>query len=248
MIQNYLKIAWRNLVKNKTHSFINITGLSIGIAVAMLIGLWIWDEVSFDKAFPNHSRIARLMQNQTNNGEVHTMPNEPLPLGNELRKSYGSDFKYVSMATGAGSQTLTYHDTKLSKTGVYFEPDMLNMLCIKMLRGTHNSLADANSILLSASVAKTYFGNTDPVDKVIKIDNQLVKVTGVYQDLPYNSTFGDVTYILPWQLFININPVMKDLVNEWGRSAFYVYAQIADNSDMNKVSAKIKNVKLLRKD
>jgi putative ABC transport system permease protein len=245
MIQNYLKIAWRNLVKNKTYSFINIAGLSVGMAVAMLICLWVWDELSFDRSYPNYDKIARVMQNQTNNGEVQTMPNEPLPLGNELRRTYGSDFKYVSMATGAGSQTLAYGEKKLNRTGVYFEPCMLNMLSIKMLKGTYNSLNDANSILLSASVAKTYFGNADPIDKVIKIDNQfVVKVTGVYQDLPLNSTFGDVTFILPWQLFVNINPWMKDLTNNWGRSAFYVYAQVADNADMDKVSFKIRKVKL----
>jgi putative ABC transport system permease protein len=245
MINNHLKIAWRYLVKNKIHSFINIAGLSVGIAVAMLIGLWIWDEISFNKFFPNYDRIARLMQNQTNNGEVQTMPNEPLPLGNELLKSYGSDFKYVSMATGAGSKTLAYGEKRLNKTGVFFEPDMLNMLSINMLKGTRNGLKEPNSILLSQSVAKTYFGNADPMNKVIKIDNQfLVKVTGVYHDLPYNSTFADVTYILPWQLFVNTNPWMKGLANEWGRSAFYVYAQIADNADMDKVSAKIRNIKL----
>ncbi|MDB5153329.1 MAG: FtsX-like permease family protein [Mucilaginibacter sp.] len=245
MIQNYLKIAWRNLVKNKTYSFINIAGLSVGMAVAMLICLWVWDELSFDRSYPNYDKIARVMQNQTNNGEVQTMPNEPLPLGNELRRTYGSDFKYVSMATGAGSQTLAYGEKKLNRTGVYFEPCMLNMLSIKMLNGTYNSLNDANSILLSASVAKTYFGNTDPMDKVIEIDNQfVVKVTGIYQDLPLNSTFGDVTYILPWQLYVNINPWMKGLTNNWGRSMFYVYAQVADNADMDKVSFKIRKVKL----
>ncbi|WP_295791486.1 ABC transporter permease [Mucilaginibacter sp.] len=72
MIKNYFKTAWRNLVKNKVHSFINIVGLSVGMAVAMLIGLWIWDELSFDKFTKNHDNIAQVIQNVTNNGEVQT--------------------------------------------------------------------------------------------------------------------------------------------------------------------------------
>jgi putative ABC transport system permease protein len=70
MIKNYLKTAWRNLIKNKVHSFINIVGLSVGMAVAILIGLWIWDELSFDKSFKNYDHIAQVKQNVPNNGEV----------------------------------------------------------------------------------------------------------------------------------------------------------------------------------
>src|ERR1700741_2635216 len=98
MIKNYLKSAWRNLVKNKEHSFINIVGLSVGMAVAMLIGLWVWDELSFDKFTSNYSSIAQVIQNVTNNGEVQTWRQVPYPLAAELRKSYGSDFKSVVMA------------------------------------------------------------------------------------------------------------------------------------------------------
>ena len=92
MFKNNLKIAWRNLVKNKTYSFINIVGLSVGMAVAILIGLWIHDEVSFNKNFDNYNRIAQVIQNVTNNGEVQTWRDVPYPLANELRKNYGSEF------------------------------------------------------------------------------------------------------------------------------------------------------------
>ena len=85
MIKNNLKIAWRNLVKNKAHTFINVTGLSVGMAVAILIGLWIWDEISYDKYFQNYDRIVRVMQHQTFNGERGTQGSIPLPLGPKLR-------------------------------------------------------------------------------------------------------------------------------------------------------------------
>ena len=102
MIKNNLKIAWRNLIKNKVSSLINIGGLAVGMAVVMLIGLWIYDELSFDKYHKNYNRIAQVIQNVTNNGEVQTWLQVPYPLAAELRKSYGSDFKACGNVCGAG--------------------------------------------------------------------------------------------------------------------------------------------------
>src|SRR5450432_1876361 len=120
MIKNYFKIAWRNLFRNRVSSFINITGLSVGMAVAMLIGLWIWDELSFDKNFKNYDRIAQVRQNNTMNGEIGTGVNVPWPMGSELRKTFGSDYKYITMASWNGNHILTYGDKKLTKGGTYF--------------------------------------------------------------------------------------------------------------------------------
>src|ERR1700684_4136773 len=103
MIKNYLKIAWRNLIKNKVSSFINISGLAVGMAVAMLIGLWIWDELSFNKDFQHYDRIAQVMQHITTNGDVGTQNAVPYLMGDELKKSYGSDFKYVTMSSWIGN-------------------------------------------------------------------------------------------------------------------------------------------------
>src|ERR1700761_8026840 len=115
MIKNYLKIAFRNLVKNKVHSFINIAGLAVGMAVAILIGLWIFDELSFDKNFANYNHIAKVMQNNAINNQIATGDDVPWPMGDALRKEYGSDYKNISMATYNGSHILTYGDKKLSK-------------------------------------------------------------------------------------------------------------------------------------
>src|ERR1700743_3167602 len=100
MIKNYLIVAWRYLIKNKAHSFINILGLSVGMTVALLIGLWIHDELSFDKNHSNYDRIARVIQNVTHNGAVHTWHSVPFPLAEELRKHYGSDFKCGGVSKG----------------------------------------------------------------------------------------------------------------------------------------------------
>src|SRR5437762_7988210 len=108
MFKNYLKTAWRSLIKSKGHSFINIAGLFIGMAVAILIGLWMYDELSFDKNFKNYDRIAQVIQNVTNNGELETWTSVPYPLAEELRKNYGSDFKHVAMAVSWYDHVLIY--------------------------------------------------------------------------------------------------------------------------------------------
>src|SRR6202008_1919443 len=95
MFRNYLTTALRNLRKNKAQSFINIGGLAVGMAVAMLIGLWIWDELSFDKYHQNYDRIAMVMESETYNGSVNTSGVVSLPFDAALRKNYGSDFKHV---------------------------------------------------------------------------------------------------------------------------------------------------------
>ncbi len=245
MFKNYFKIAWRNLVKNKAHSSINITGLSVGMAVAILIGLWIYNEVSFNKDFGNYKRIAQVMQNQTFNGEVGSQVAVPYLMGDELKKSYGGDFKYVSMSSWTYDHILTSGETKVTMSGTFFEPQVTEMLSLKMLKGTRAALKANNSIILSAGTAKALFGDADPLQKLIKIDKNFdVIVTGVYEDLPTNSSFNEVAFIAPWQLYIDDNNWPEIATNPWRANAFRTYVQLADNAVMEKVSAKIKDVKL----
>src|SRR5690349_17417986 len=114
MIKNYLKTSWRNITRNKFSSVINIGGLAAGITVALLIGLWIYDEVSFDKYHKNYKRIAQVMQHVTNNGEVQTVPTLPYPLANELRNNYPNDFKALAMYFAGGDHILSVGDKKLT--------------------------------------------------------------------------------------------------------------------------------------
>ena len=99
MLKNYFKIAWRNLLKNKVYSFINIAGLATGMAVALLVGLWIWDEVSFNSYHRNHSQLAQVMLNQTTNGETYTDETIAMPLGDALRTKHNGEFKYLSLSS-----------------------------------------------------------------------------------------------------------------------------------------------------
>ncbi|MDN3655937.1 ABC transporter permease [Ferruginibacter paludis] len=245
MIKNYFKIAWRNLINSKGYSAINIGGLAVGMAVAMMIGLWIYDEINYDKYHKNYDRIARVMQNQNFNGEVSTQFSNPAVLSQEIRNKYGSDFKYVIQSSWNIQHTLAYGEKKLLKTGSFIETGIVDMLSLKIIKGTDNGLKDPYSIILSSSVANAYFGNEDPIDKVLKLDNKVnLKVTAVYEDLPYNTSFRELTYIMPWELYLIQNPWIKKMEQPWGRNFTQTFAQLADNADMEKVSAKIKNVKL----
>jgi putative ABC transport system permease protein len=247
MIKNYFKIAWRSLLKNKGYSFINISGLAVGMSVAILIGLWVWDEVSFNKSFENYNRLAQVMQHQTFNGDVGTETSLPYLMGDELKKVYGDNFKYVSMASWTNNHILAFGEQKISKSGNFFEPQITEMLSMKMLSGTRAALQDIHSVILSASTAKALFGTVDPLYKIIKIDSKFdVKVTGVYEDLPYNSDFNNLTFIAPWQLYIDDNFWVEKATNPWRSNSFQAYVQLADHADLDKVSTQIKDLKLRR--
>ncbi|OIN55710.1 ABC transporter permease [Arsenicibacter rosenii] len=247
MISNYLKIAFRNLAKHKGYSFLNMAGLSVGMAVALLIGLWLWDELSYNRYHDNYDRIGQVKQHLNNNGEIQTWSTTPYPLAEELRKNYGSDFKHVVLGREDGDHILTYGNNKFTKRGMFFEPAVTEMLSLKMLKGSRSGLTEPASVLLSASTAQALFGEDEPMNKIIRLDNRLdVKVTGIYEDLPRNSTFHELTFMAPWQLYYNTNDWVRTAPDPWRPNAFHIYAQLAENSDFDKVSVKIKDAKLNR--
>jgi ABC-type antimicrobial peptide transport system permease subunit len=244
MLKNYFKIAFRNLIKQKGYSFINIAGLATGMAVAILIGLWIWDELSYDKYHKNYNRIAQVWQHVIYNGNVGSQMANPALMGEEIRNNFGSDFKYVLQASWNNTHILTSGEKKFNKDGYYFEPQVTEMLSLKMIKGTRDGLKEPYSILLSASTAKAYFGEVDPMNQVIRIDNKYdVKVTGVYEDLPYNTFFRNMNYLLPWELYLISNEWIKKMDNPWGSNFTQTFVQVAESANMDNVSAKIKDVK-----
>ncbi|GAB4031743.1 ABC transporter permease [Spirosoma gilvum] len=248
MFRNYLKIAFRNLAKNKGYSFINIGGLAVGMAVAMLIGLWIYDELSYNTYHTYYDRIAQVKQHQTSNGHISSQNAIPAPLEDELRSKYGTNFKHLAMATWQGDRILSFGDKKITRSGNYMGVDMPEILSLHMLKGSRNGLKETNTILLSTSTAQSLFGNVDPMGQLINIDGKAdVRVTGVYEDLPFNTEFHELTFIAPWELFVATQPWVKHARDqrEWGNNSFQLFVQIADNTDMETVSTRIKDAKLV---
>ena len=245
MLKNFLKTAWRNLMRNKGYSAINIGGLAAGMAVALAIGLWVYDELSYNTYFKNYNRIAQVWQHATFNGERSSQTSNPALMGPELRSKYGSNFKYVVQTSWQEHFLLTVQDRPVTQTGMFMEPDAPEMLTLKMIKGTRQGLKDPYSILLSQSAAKAVFGDEDPMNKSIKFNRtDIVKVTGVYEDLPENTSFRELKAILPWELWLIRNSWARNMDDPWSSNFSQTFVQLAHNAEMADVSRKIKNVKL----
>jgi len=244
MLRNYLTIAWRNLIKNKVLSLINIGGLAVGMAVVMLISLWILDEVSFNKYHSNYHSIAQVIGNATINGEVKTWFQVPWPLAAELRKSYGSDFKSVVMSTRPRDYIMALNDKKLNEQGAFMEAGGPDLFTLNMLEGKRDAIKDPSSILISSSTAKAFFGNEDPMAKALKMNSMdNLKVAGVYADLPENTTLAGIAFIGCWDRYAT-EYRLSGMGEPWGPGIVNLYVQLADNADLDKVSLKIRDVKL----
>jgi hypothetical protein len=130
------------------------------------------------------------MQHQLFNGEVATQFSNPAVLSQQIRDKHGSDFTYVLQSSWNFQHTLAYGEKKLLKSGSFFEPGVADMLSLKIIKGTAKELKDPYSIMIAESVSKAYFGNDDPINKTLKLDNKAdLKVTAVYEDLPLQHFF-----------------------------------------------------------
>jgi putative ABC transport system permease protein len=248
MIKNYLKVAWRNLVKNRVTSLINIGGLAVGMAVAMLIGLWVWDELSFNTYHQNYKTIGQI---RTHMADPRTKTqgvsgSVQFPLYTELKANYRENFKHIVMASWDIDNILSAGDKKLSRTGLFMDADAPEMLTLKMVHGSWAGLKDPYSIMLSQSTAKAFFGNINPVNQVIKMNNKYdVRVTGVYEDLPLNTQFKDLKFLSPIDLWFIDNPWIKQrAITDWQNHFLKIYAQINPNNSFEQVSHNIKDAEL----
>jgi putative ABC transport system permease protein len=242
MIKNYFKIAWRNLLKNKVYSIINIAGLASGMAVAMIIGLWIYDEASANRHFKNYENLYQVMMHQTFDGIRGTQQALPYPMGEELKNKY-PDFKGVAMCDWGGPHSLMYKEKKISKFGHFIGEQAVDMFSLKILDGDKNPLHDPYSIVLTDETAKILFGSENPLGKIVKLDNTTnLKVTAVVDKQPKNSSLG-FDYLIPFQLQDIIYSWVKQFhKTNWGNNSWQVYVQLNDNANLSSVNNKIKNV------
>ncbi len=242
MLKNYLKIAWRSLLNKKGHSFLNIGGLAIGMAAALLIGLWIHGELSFNTKFKNYDSIVQVMQSQTFADEIQTGVFQPMQLAPALRASYGDYFEHIVTSSFTGNQLLSIADHKISRPGNYMEPGITEMLSLNMVKGNRDALQDPTSMLLSESTAMALFGNGNPMGQTVRIGTTMeAQVAGIYKDLPENGDFSDLGFIAPWEL-LKRAANFEERVG-WGNNWFQVYAQMKEGTNWMTVSELIKNVK-----
>jgi putative ABC transport system permease protein len=247
MLQNYLKIAYRNLFKNKVYSTINILGLATGMAVAMLIGLWIYDELSYNKSFDNYDKLGQLQMYQTFNDQRGPQTAIPLPVKKELQKF--PDFKEIALCSWNFEHILANGENKFIKNGMYAEPEFTKMMSLKMVKGVQNGLKEVNVIMLSESLAKSLFGDADPIGKTLKVDNKTnLNVTGVYQDFQSNSEFAEVSHLLSWNYYLAEQSWVKNALTQWGNNSWQCFVQFNQNADAETVHPKIKDIVLKNTD
>ena len=239
MLKNYLLIAWRNLRNNKIYSVINIVGLGTGMAIALLIGLWVADEVSFDHYAKDHSRLAQGMIIQYGNGQIFNGTVVATPMGQALRDKYPGIFKRTALVHGAGNCLYTVGDKRLRAATLYAQQDLPSMWSFHLVRGSIDALKDPSTILISQSLATALFGNSDPVGKISRVDDIQFRVGGVYEDLPVNTSFYDVKAVLPWY-----NPANNYYIQNtnWGDHNANLYVELAPNITAAQASVSIRTL------
>ena len=240
MIKNYLKIAWRNLTRNKGFSLTNLLGLTIGMTCAILILLWVKDELAYNKFQKNYNDIYQVMAHRTFNNQTFTDENMILPLAASVEKEI-PQVKQAVVTTGAESHILTYGDNKLKKQGYTVSEHFFDVFSWKFIKGNaQTAIPDAYSIVLTVSAAKTLFGNKDPINKVIRVDNDYdAKVTAIVEDVPGNSTF-QFDFI---NTFNYSNQYLKRAFTNWQNSSWHVFVRTVPGANIKLVEKRINEIK-----
>ena len=216
----------------------------MGMAVTLIIGLWMQDELSHNAYFQNKDKIAQVFQSQTFNGNTSTGPAIPRPLEMALREGYNDNFKHIVMSSWNNSQYLKYKETSISREGNFMQEAAPELLNLEIVSGELDGLREINSIMLSESTANALFGSEDPVGKILKVNSEYdMMVSAVYKDMPFNSSFKSTKYIMPWEKYITAQEWIKNAVDSWGNNSFQMFVQIAENTTMDQVTATIKDVK-----
>ncbi len=239
MLTNYIKIAIRNLLRNKGFSAINITGLAVGMAATILILLWIQNEYSYDKFHKNRERIYEVWNRVPFEGEISSDDGVSAPTARAIEKDLPEVERAVRTTQG-GSSLLSFGIKKMIMAGITVDTGFLQMFSFPMLKGSPSTaLNETYSVVLTEKAAKTLFGNKDPMGKIIKFDNKdNFTVTGVLKDLPNNTRF-DFEYLLPWSSLKYGEG--QDL--GWYDNSTPTYVMLKPNASYAAATSKIKGLK-----
>lgn len=237
MFKNYFRIAFRNLTRNKTFSAVNITGLSVGLAVFMIIMLWVNNEMGYDGFNKDKDRIAMLMTNQDfGNKQIQSFPAVPVLLADALKKDLPG-IAYAAPVSWGDQRTFTYGDKKFIESGLYVGTDFLSIFSFPLVKGDVSKvLREPNTILISEKLASKYFGNDDPVGKTIRVENfYSYKVDGVLKELPGNATIN-FDFLMPVKDYVaqSMNGEEK-----WDFGNIRTYVKLKEGVDKKVLQAKL---------
>lgn len=232
MLGNYFKIAWRNLLKNKAFSSINIMGLSIGISICFIIMLFVQDELSYDRFNTKADQIYRIVFKASINGgkiyEANVMP----PVAAALKAEY-PEVGEVTRLNVNGRTKVTYKDKSFKENGlVLVDSNFFSVFTLPFIKGDpKTALMETKTIVLTKETAKKYFDGEEPIGKLLEIDHEFFKVTGVIDKIPANSHFH-------FDFFVSLSnlPYAKD--PSWLSSGMFTYLVLKKGYDYKKLEAK----------
>jgi predicted permease len=236
MIRNYFKIAFRNLLKSKTFSAINVLGLALGMACSLVIMLWIKDELAVDAFHANKDQLYRIYMREYFSGKVQAVIWTPGPLADELKKSV-PEIEMTTPFSWTASQTFSVGNTIHKQQTNWASADFFKMFSYKLLQGTPEAaLRDRNSIAISRSMAEAFFRSPEAaLGKAIKFDNRKeMTVTAVFEDVGANSTLK-FDCLMSWDAYLDDNGWAKD----WGNTDPLTFFKLRKDADPAKVEAKM---------
>ncbi|MBN8820982.1 MULTISPECIES: ABC transporter permease [unclassified Spirosoma] len=232
MLRNYITVAWRNLMTNKSFTAINMLGLAIGLTSFMLIAVYVYNELSYDK-YPTHAnQIYRIHLSVTGNGDVAVYPNVDVAVGEGMQKAFPEVI--ASTRLGPAIDYVQYKDNQFKETHLAFaDSNFLQLFSIPFIKGNPaTALVAPNSIVVSEEFAKKYFGNEDPMGKSLAVGTQrsAFTVTGIIDKIPDNSHFHADAFLSLSTHHIT-NPT-------WSNLGFFTYLELSEKGDPKKLEAK----------
>ncbi|MCU0418759.1 MAG: ABC transporter permease [Cyclobacteriaceae bacterium] len=243
MFRHYLKIAFRALLRKQTYTLLNIGGLAVGLASAILIFLWVADEYAYDKFHANYDRIYQLYQSQEwNMGHIGTGQSMPYPLL-EVLPDKASQVEYISLVNWGEGNLLQVGEKRMTEFGYSVSEDFLKMFSFTLIKGDQqHALDEPTSIVITESTAKSLFGDIDPLGQVIRIDNNREqKVTGVIADFPKQSQF-EFDYLLPFSFFEATNSWVKRAKAGWDNNSFQMFVQLREGASEAETNEAIRTI------
>ena len=239
MFKNYLKITWRNLVRNKSFSLLNILGLSIGLTVTGLILLWVNYELGVNQFHEKKERIYQVYNKYNVDGEIWTWNSTPKIMASVIEKDY-PEVEEVSRYFYENTFLFSQGDKNIKSNGTIVDPSFLEIFSFPLIEGNIKTvLEDVNSLVVTETFAKKMFGNEPAVGQVVKMDNaDIFKVTGVLKDLPNNTEFN-FEYLLPWEYLKQKGYDDKN----WANNSIATYVLLKDGTNYAAFSEKIKTLR-----
>lgn len=245
MLKNYFLTSFRTLLKNKFYFFLNILGLSIGIAACLLCYLHINYELSYDQYNAKSDQLYRLITGDLKEGRGWVRVSAPMPPTLQREIPEVENYARFINITYDPKVTVEYNNRIFSEDKFFLaDPALLQMFDVPLLRGEKSQvLADMNSVILSESSAEKYFQNEDPVGKMLRVDDQWdFQVTGVYEDVPFNSHF-DFDFLISFENLERVKPGTS-LTSNWGQFNYFAYLQLTPGADPAAVQQKIQETEI----